>query len=82
MRFLRRLDTGQYQAARRYVERETRSVPRTRYDFGSPPPSQTIGGLPGSHSNLTFAGNQRPAGGRKAVVSSGVNGAGKSGITD
>ncbi|HCM9643990.1 poly-beta-1,6 N-acetyl-D-glucosamine export porin PgaA [Enterobacter hormaechei] len=30
------LDTGQYQAARRYVERETRSVPWTRYDFGSP----------------------------------------------
>lgn len=29
------LDTGQYQAARRYVERETRSVPWTRYDFGS-----------------------------------------------
>ncbi|HHA1691961.1 TPA: poly-beta-1,6 N-acetyl-D-glucosamine export porin PgaA [Enterobacter hormaechei subsp. xiangfangensis] len=30
------LDTGQDQAARRYVERETRSVPWTRYDFGSP----------------------------------------------
>ncbi|MGQ8418496.1 poly-beta-1,6 N-acetyl-D-glucosamine export porin PgaA [Enterobacter hormaechei] len=30
------LDTGQYQAARRYVERETRSVPWTRYDFWSP----------------------------------------------
>ncbi len=30
------LDKGQYQAARRYVERETRSVPWTRYDFGSP----------------------------------------------
>ncbi len=30
------LETGQYQAARRYVERETRSVPWTRYDFGSP----------------------------------------------
>ncbi|HAV1769295.1 TPA: poly-beta-1,6 N-acetyl-D-glucosamine export porin PgaA [Enterobacter hormaechei subsp. xiangfangensis] len=30
------LDTGQYPAARRYVERETRSVPWTRYDFGSP----------------------------------------------
>lgn len=55
----------------------------TRYDFGSPPPSQTIGGLPGSHSNLTICWQPNAsAGGRKAVVSSGVNGAGKSGITD
>ncbi len=32
------LDTGQYPAARRYVERLTHGVPWTRYDFGSPTP--------------------------------------------
>ena len=30
------LDTGEYPSARRYAERHTRSVPWTRYDFGSP----------------------------------------------
>ncbi|MGS6180442.1 hypothetical protein, partial [Enterobacter sichuanensis] len=32
------LDTGQYQAARQYAERQTRNIPWSRDDFGSPTP--------------------------------------------
>lgn len=76
------LDTGQYQAARRYVERETRSVPWTRYDFGSPAAQPNDRWLTGQSLkfNYLLATNALPE--AKAVVSSGVNGAGKSGITD
>ncbi len=81
--FYARLDTGQYQTARRYVERETRSVPRTRYDFGSPTAQPNDRWLTGQSLKLNYLlATKRPAGGRKVVVSSGINGAGKSGVTD
>jgi biofilm PGA synthesis protein PgaA len=54
------LDTGQYRAARQYVERQTRNVPWTRYDFGSPTLSRTIDGSPGSLSVLTICWRPTP----------------------
>ncbi len=46
------LDTGEYQAARQYVERITRNTPWTRYDFGSPTPQPNDQWLIGQ--SLTF----------------------------
>ena len=48
------LDTGQYQTARRYVERETRSVPWTRYDFGSPTAQPNDRWLTGQSLKLNY----------------------------
>lgn len=48
------LDTGQYQAARQYVERQTRSVPWTRYDFGSPTPQPNDRWLTGQSLKLNY----------------------------
>ncbi len=52
--FYARLDTGQYQTARRYVERETRSVPWTRYDFGSPTAQPNDRWLTGQSLKLNY----------------------------
>lgn len=49
-----RLDTGQYQTARHYVERETRSVPWTRYDFGSPTAQPNDRWLTGQSLKLNY----------------------------
>lgn len=48
------LDTGQYQAARQYVERQTRSVPWIRYDFGSPTPQPNDRWLTGQSLKLNY----------------------------
>lgn len=54
------LDTGQYQTARRYVERETRSVPGPATISDPRPLSRTIGGSPDSLSNLTICWRPTP----------------------
>lgn len=48
------LDTGQYQAARQYVERQTRSVPWIRYDFGSPTPQPNDRWLTGQSLKFNY----------------------------
>lgn len=48
------LDTGQYQAAHRYVERQTRNVPWTRYDFGSPVPQPNDRWLTGQSLKFNY----------------------------
>lgn len=48
------LDTGRYQAARQYVERQTRSVPWTRYDFGSPTPQPNDRWLTGQSLKFNY----------------------------
>ena len=48
------LDTGQYQAARQYVERQTRDVPWTRYDFGSPTPQPNDRWLTGQSLRFNY----------------------------
>lgn len=48
------LDTGQYQSAHEYVERETRSVPWIRYDFGSPTPQPNDRWLTGQTLKLNY----------------------------
>ncbi|HGG8826820.1 TPA: poly-beta-1,6 N-acetyl-D-glucosamine export porin PgaA [Enterobacter kobei] len=48
------LDTGQYLAARQYVERQTRNVPWTRYDFGSPTPQPNDRWLTGQSLRFNY----------------------------
>ena len=48
------LDTGQYRAARQYVERQTRNVPWTRYDFGSPTPQPNDRWLTGQSLRFNY----------------------------
>ncbi len=48
------LDTGQYLAARQYVERQTRKVPWTRYDFGSPTPQPNDRWLTGQSLRFNY----------------------------
>ncbi len=48
------LDTGQYQSARQYVERQTRDVPWTRYDFGSPTPQPNDRWLTGQSLRFNY----------------------------
>ena len=48
------LDTGEYQAARQYVERQTRNVPWTRYDFGSPTPQPNDRWLTGQSLRFNY----------------------------
>jgi len=48
------LDTGDYQSARRYAERQTRSVPWTRYDFGSPTPQPNDRWLTGQSLRFNY----------------------------
>lgn len=48
------LDTGQYQAARQYAERQTRNVPWSRYDFGSPTPQPNDRWLTGQSLRFNY----------------------------
>ena len=54
------LDTGQYRAARQYVERQTRNVPWTRYDFGSPTPQPNDRWLTGQSLRFTICWRPTP----------------------
>ncbi|EQC2552674.1 poly-beta-1,6 N-acetyl-D-glucosamine export porin PgaA [Enterobacter cloacae] len=48
------LDTGQYQAARQYAERQTRNIPWSRYDFGSPTPQPNDRWLSGQSLRFNY----------------------------
>ena len=48
------LDTGEYASARRYVARQTRNVPWTRYDFGSPTPQPNDRWLTGQSLRFNY----------------------------
>ncbi|MDF2527046.1 MAG: hmsH [Enterobacter mori] len=48
------LDTGEYQSARQYVEGQTRGVPWTRYDFGSPTPQPNDRWLTGQSLRFNY----------------------------
>ncbi len=48
------LDTGEYPSAHQYAERQTRNVPWTRYDFGSPTPQPNDRWLTGQSLRFNY----------------------------